>query len=289
MRVVAAAATEEAAPVATSTGGGSSKWVIDPNEQLSSTDEHRLWTYGPMAVMIGTYALAWAHASSDAQAAGGSFFDCISAAFPLLFATASAYVLSDLGTAVYHWFVDNYGDAQTPIFGRQIAAFQGHHQRPWTITQRQFANNLHQVFKPAFYPAALIALLALLRAEPGGNAGEAFCSSFLLLVCFSQQTHAWSHMKRSELHPAVLFLQEKGVLIGRKAHGAHHKPNFEGNYAIVSGIWNKPLDESGFFRKLEQVVKAVTGVEPRCWHPPEYGWAEEARPAGMTMSSDLDE
>lgn len=25
--------------------------------------------------------------------------------------------------------VDNYGDANTPVFGGQIAAFQGHHQR----------------------------------------------------------------------------------------------------------------------------------------------------------------
>jgi sterol desaturase/sphingolipid hydroxylase (fatty acid hydroxylase superfamily) len=82
--------------------------------------------------------------------------------------------------------------------------------------------------------------LALLRVEPGGNGGEAFCSSFLLLVCLSQQTHAFSHMKRSELPPVVLYLQEKGVLIGRKAHGAHHKPNFEGNYAIVSGMWHEP-------------------------------------------------
>lgn len=37
------------------------------------------------------------------------------------------------------------GDANTPVLGKQIAAFQGHHQRPWTITQREFANNVHQV------------------------------------------------------------------------------------------------------------------------------------------------
>lgn len=41
--------------------------------------------------------------------------------------------------------VDNYGDADTPVFGSQIAAFQGHHQRPWTITEREFCNNVHQV------------------------------------------------------------------------------------------------------------------------------------------------
>jgi hypothetical protein len=48
-------------------------------------------------------------------------------------------------SGIYHWGVDNYGDGSTPVFGRQIAAFQGHHQRPWTITQREFANNMHQV------------------------------------------------------------------------------------------------------------------------------------------------
>ena len=53
--------------------------------------------------------------------------------------------IADFGTGVYHWSVDNYGSGATPIVGDQIAAFQGHHQRPWTITQRQFANNLHKV------------------------------------------------------------------------------------------------------------------------------------------------
>jgi hypothetical protein len=42
------------------------------------------------------------------------------------------------------------GDGNTPVLGKQIAAFQGHHQRPWTITQREFANNVHQV-SPAAY------------------------------------------------------------------------------------------------------------------------------------------
>ncbi len=56
---------------------------------------------------------------------------------------------ADFGTGVYHWSVDNYGSGATPIVGDQIAAFQGHHQRPWTITQRQFANNLHKVKQDA--------------------------------------------------------------------------------------------------------------------------------------------
>ena len=69
--------------------------------------------------------------------------------------------------------------------------------------------------------------------------------------------------------------QDANVLISRKAHGAHHRAPCEGNYSIVSGWWNGPLDNSGFLRGLEKVVLACTGVEPRCWHEPEYEIEEE--------------
>lgn len=68
--------------------------------------------------------------------------------------------------------------------------------------------------------------------------------------------------------------QDAGLLISRRAHGAHHKAPFEGNYCIVSGVWNEFLDDGGsdqgFFRQLERVVYSWTGVEPRCWSEPNY-------------------
>eukprot|EP00879_Flechtneria_rotunda_P002117 GHRR01002299.1.p1 GENE.GHRR01002299.1~~GHRR01002299.1.p1 ORF type:complete len:349 (+),score=120.99 GHRR01002299.1:1255-2301(+) len=240
---------------------GKSKWVIDASENLKSTWEHRAWTYGCMGLLAVNLvgAASDIHDFNDATTALGALF--------------AAYVLSDLGTAVYHWGVDNYGDKSTPMFGRQIAAFQGHHQRPWTITQRQFCNNVHQVFKPATAPAA-----ALLAISPWlALSMHTFLPSFLLLVCMSQQFHAWSHMRKSELPAAIITLQDANILIGRKAHGAHHKPNFEGNYSIVSGWWNPLLDGIGFFRWLENVVYEAAGVEPRCWYPPDHDWAEQAQ------------
>lgn len=90
-----------------------------------------------MAVLGATFAegLSGIHSPSDIVSAAGSFF--------------AAYLLSDLGTGIYHWGVDNYGGPDTPVFGRQIAAFQGHHHRPWTITEREFCNNVHQVRRAA--------------------------------------------------------------------------------------------------------------------------------------------
>ncbi len=38
-------------------------------------------------------------------------------------------------------------------------------------------------------------------------------------------------------------VQDAGVLVSRRAHGAHHRAPFEGNYCIVSGIWNPVLDQ----------------------------------------------
>ena len=129
--------SSETAPSSTtsssSSGRGSSKWVIDGSELLASTWEHRLWTWGTMGIMGAALAEALSHVESAGDAQG------------VAVALFASYVLADLGTGVYHWGVDNYGDGNTPLFGRQIAAFQGHHQRPWTITQREFCNNVHQV------------------------------------------------------------------------------------------------------------------------------------------------
>lgn len=91
-------------------------------------------------------------------------------------------------------------------------------------------------------------------------------------------------MKKSELPAFVWMAQDAGLLISRKDHGAHHKAPFDGNYCIVSGMWNPILDQDGdenksFFRSMERLVYSVYGVEPRCWHEPQEDWMEEKRVA----------
>jgi hypothetical protein len=65
-------------------------------------------------------------------------------------------------------------------------------------------NPLPQLFKPA---APFAAVLALSAAAGAPVWWDVWSSSFLFLCCMSQQFHAWSHMKRSELPPAVVALQ----------------------------------------------------------------------------------
>lgn len=182
--------------------------VLESEEELRSTPTHRAIVYGCSGLLaaLALHGLADIHTPADGVATALG----VVAAY-LLAGTRvdnrvqqlSHHACTDLGTGIYHWSVDNYGDGNTPIVGDQIAAFQGHHQRPWTITEREFCNNVHKVFKPALPFAALFLAASPLMPAPL----EVSLALFIWLACMSQQFHAWSHMKASELHPAVLALQ----------------------------------------------------------------------------------
>lgn len=260
--------TTETATVAVAGMGGDrrpGRLVVESEDELKSTWGMRAWVGGTMLLMAGTFYNGLSHADG--------VMDYVNIGV----GTVMAYVLADLGTGIYHWGVDNYGDGNTPVFGGQIAAFQGHHQRPWTITEREFCNNVHKVFAPAAPVAGMMWIASCWN--PG--TWSAVASTFLFLACMSQQFHAWSHMKKSELPAIIHMAQEAGLLISRKDHGAHHKAPFDGNYCIVSGMWNPILDQDGddmsFFRVLERFIYNVWNVEPRCWKEPDEEWMELER------------
>ena len=171
----------------------------------------------------------------------------------------SSYILADFGSGVLHWSVDNYGNGRTPIMGGIIAAFQGHHAAPWTITQRGFANNVCKLCIPfGIIPMSLISVMS-------GPFTTFFMTVFCVLEILSQEFHKWSHMTKSECPSWVNKLQDCGLTICRKPHAQHHLAPFEGNYCIISGICNKVLDEMGFFRRLEHMVYMWNGVESNAW------------------------
>ncbi|KAI3855773.1 hypothetical protein MKX03_033453 [Papaver bracteatum] len=192
-----------------------------------------------------------------------------------VFAGLIGYLLADLGSGVYHWAIDNYGDATTPLVGAQIEAFQGHHRFPWTITRREFANNLHALARVITFTVLPIGLVS---NEPVFNA---FVGMFGGCIMFSQQFHAWAHGTKSKLPSVVLALQDSGVLVSRAEHGAHHHAPYNNNYCIVSGAWNKILDENNVFEALEMILYFRLGVRPRSWSEPNSDWTEETLPLGQ--------
>jgi hypothetical protein len=63
----------------------------------------------------------------------------------------------------------------------------------------------------------------------------------------------------------VVALQDAGLLVSRAQHAAHHRPPYDNNYCIVSGVWNNFLDKQRAFEALEKMLFIKLGVQPRSW------------------------
>ena len=157
----------------------------------------------------------------------------------------------------------------TPIFGAQIDAFQGHHKWPWTITRRQFANNLHALARAVTFT---VLPMDLASNDPIFLAFVGVCAGCIM---FSQQFHAWAHTTKSRLPALVIALQDMGLLLSRSQHADHHRSPYNNNYCIVSGVWNEFLDKQQAFEALEMIVFFKLGVRPRSWSEPSSDWTEE--------------
>ncbi|KAJ8437689.1 hypothetical protein Cgig2_030711 [Carnegiea gigantea] len=92
----------------------------------------------------------------------------------------------------------------------------------------------------------------------------------------SQPFHAWIHSTKSKLPKIVVGLQDLVVLVSRSQHTNHHRPPYNGNYCIVSGVWNKFLDENKIFEILEMVLFFQFGLRPRSWNEPDLEWTQES-------------
>ncbi|MQM02920.1 hypothetical protein Taro_035690 [Colocasia esculenta] len=241
------------------------------DQGLHSTWSHRAWVAAGCASLLVSLAK-----SISAACDSGLLLE------PFL-AAAAGYVLADLGTGVYHWGIDNYGGPSTPVFGAQIDAFQGHHRWPWIITRREFANNLHALGR--------VMALAMLPFDLATDDAvvHAFAAVFGGCIMFSQLFHAWAHGTKSRLPPLVVALQDLGLLVSRGEHAAHHRPPYNGNYCIVSGVWNEFLDKHRVFEAMEMVIFFRLGVRPRSWSEPESEWMEHAGDDGNRTSHGMQE
>ena len=126
---------------------------------------------------------------------------------------------------------------------------------PWFAN----SNNTYRTCIPT------LPFLVLCATDVSHPEWQMFWSTFSVLICLAQQFHSWSHKRKQELHPVVVALQDAGLLIGRSAHGRHHRAPYENNYCIVSGVCNDALDGSGVLQWAEQVIFDATQIKPRCW------------------------
>ncbi|CAA7025311.1 unnamed protein product [Microthlaspi erraticum] len=143
------------------------------------------------------------------------------------------------------------------LFGKE--ALLGHHKWPWRIIRQQFANKLQALARGT----DLIVLPVVLAFTDLVFHG--FVSTFSFCMMFSQIFHAWAHETKSKLPPLVVTLQDMGLILSRREHVEHHRAPHNNNYCIMSGVWNKILNESKFFDALEKILYFQFGVRPRSW------------------------
>ncbi|CAL5007963.1 unnamed protein product [Urochloa decumbens] len=228
-----------------------------PEDELRSTWRHRAWTLAGSLAILASFLTAARRVVSSSGLPTADLFAVAMAAF-------AGYSLADLATGVYHWLIDNYGGAGTPLFGAQIVEFQEHHRLPSTITRRDPCNNLHELARAA--ALALVPTGAALSSADALAAAHAFAGALAACLVLSQQFHAWAHERRpARLPPGVTALQRAGVLVSRAQHAAHHRKAHNSNYCIVSGMWNGVLDGYKVLEAAEKVIYFATGVQPRSW------------------------
>ena len=90
-------------------------------------------------------------------------------------------------------------------------------------------------------------------------------SNGISLFFFLNLNSKWSHMPKAKTPSFANKIMKLGLTIDRSPHALHHTAPYEGNYCIVSGLCNKLLDSSGFFRKMEHMIYKINGIESNSW------------------------
>mmetsp|Transcript_3470 Transcript_3470/g.5414 ORF Transcript_3470/g.5414 Transcript_3470/m.5414 type:complete len:329 (-) Transcript_3470:89-1075(-) len=220
------------------------------NDSNTVTATQKAWVYSHFLISF----ISFIQALWQINHTGSGEVDMIAMSMVFI----ASIILGDFGTGVFHWSVDNYGSINTPVVGTVCAAFQGHHQTPWTITFRPFINN---VYKIAY--GTVPALLLTVWNSSDHPYAQIFFTLFINWWLISQELHKYSHMR--QLPAVVQLLQRMGVILSKKEHGLHHNSPFEGHYCILTGVCNPVLDRTKFFRHLEKLVFKLTGNKPLTW------------------------
>lgn len=155
--------------------------------------------------------------------------------------------LADVISGVVHWAADTYGDENVPVFGAFVRTFRAHHSDPDDITRHDFIETNGDVF--IFSLPVHIALTLVVR------------SPFALSIIFgvflgsylNSQVHKWAHQK--EPPRFIQRLQRARILLSSPHHTCHHTGTHESHYCITTGWANALLDRTGFFRKIEALLR----------------------------------
>lgn len=181
-----------------------------------------------------------------------------------------AILLADFIGGVVHWGFDTWGTPETPFFGNFIRSFREHHVNLAAITKHDFIETNADTMLPLI-PGLLLQSYFLFSKNKHGtyvrnvhsdNAGKhVFFLTFSFFMALTNEVHKWAHQARP---PAfVRPLRFCRVVLTPSAHMKHHRGNHDRSYCITTGWMNWVLDRTNFWRRVEEIVTAMTGALPR--------------------------
>lgn len=170
-----------------------------------------------------------------------------------------AILLADFITGVFHWFEDSYLPYCTKnrLF-RDIAKDNVlHHYFPRAMLTYSNLEHCHYSLPATIF----IALILFLKFPVFLKKNIVFILVLLVFVNLANIIHSWSHMRKCELNPLIVFLQECGLIQSHEYHRVHHR-NGNTRFCVITPLLNFILDNIRFWSGIETTVHLCTGVKP---------------------------
>ncbi len=152
----------------------------------------------------------------------------------------AGYLVADLFSGLAHLTTDSW---DPEIFPESLAkVFRGaqqHHDNPTDVLHEGVWKN-NKKYHIAGY--AFLGATTLLRLYGFGFASEILDVAIAMNI-WTGWFHACGHGAYQD-STLVTTLQKSGLLISRNGHGKHHKPPFDRNFTVISGLTNPLLNKA---------------------------------------------
>uniref|UniRef100_A0A8C6VX73 Si:ch211-212o1.2 n=1 Tax=Nothobranchius furzeri TaxID=105023 RepID=A0A8C6VX73_NOTFU len=165
-------------------------------------------------------------------------------------------VTADFASGIVHWGADTWGSVDIPVIGKVSV-----HSENLQKLKNHCIVVSHSNTRTFTHDPALVA----------SYPWDCYVFALAFFVTLTNQIHKWSHSYFG-LPRWVTLLQDWHLVLPRKHHRIHHVSPHETYYCITTGWCNYPLDQLGFWRRMERLIQHLTGEKPRS---DDMAWAKK--------------
>lgn len=182
-------------------------------------------------------------------------------------AACFGFILADFVSGFVHWAADTWGSTEMPILGKAlIRPFREHHIDPKAMTKHDYietngANCMISV--PWAAGMMLVPLTVGSPYLPYALFVVVSITSMIFWVMMTNQIHKWAHIDEAQTPGWLKWAQRLHLVMPPSHHDRHHTAPYDTYYCITTGWLNWPLHTIGFYRFMERVLMATTGMIPR--------------------------